>query len=396
MTDDAFRRIDALIQVGLRIARSAPSGRVALARLAASIDPAWIPRPWGETIVEELDAARDAALEPIAFGRIERTLRDAWGANWGEELDTLDPHPVATTPGAQVHRGVLDGSPVAVKVLRPGLAVSVRQDLALLEGLAAPLASAFPEIDAGALLKEIRERVLDELDFENEAQAQRRFRRALRGHPFLIVPAPVTRLSHASVIVSEWVDGVPLPSAPDRNEAASRLVLFALGAARAGMIHADLDPQDVLVTADGRLAVLDFGATGTISPGRVDASADALDAFLAHDAAALGEALDRLGWLPARHAATALELGVHTLGELADPEPRTLDTDAVLGAGRRLAQRPQSVVELMLAGTLPPEDLWPARGVGQLFGTIARVGATGPWRELARAALRDGWDARAG
>jgi hypothetical protein len=48
MTDDALRRIDALIQVGLRIARSAPSGRVALARLAAAIDPDWIPRPWGE------------------------------------------------------------------------------------------------------------------------------------------------------------------------------------------------------------------------------------------------------------------------------------------------------------------------------------------------------------
>jgi hypothetical protein len=50
-------------------------------------------------------------------------------------------------------------------------------------------------------------------------------------------------------------------------------------------------------------------------------------------------------------------------------------------------------VELILSGALPPEDIWPARAVGQLFGTIARVGATGAWRELARGALREGWNA---
>ena len=48
----------------------------------------------------------------------------------------------------------------------------------------------------------------------------------------------------------------------------------------------------------------------------------------------------------------------------------------------------------MLAGSLAPEDLWPARAAAQLFGMIARVGATAPWRELVRVALREGWDAR--
>jgi hypothetical protein len=52
--------------------------------------------------------------------------------------------------------------------------------------------------------------------------------------------------------------------------------------------------------------------------------------------------------------------------------------------------------ELVVAGRLAPADLWPARGLAQLFATIARVGATGRWRELARATLRDGWEAEAG
>ena len=57
---------------------------------------------------------------------------------------------------------------------------------------------------------------------------------------------------------------------------------------------------------------------------------------------------------------------------------------------------PDLLAELILAGALPPEDLWPARGAAQLFSTIARIGATGAWRELARAAVRDGWNAGPG
>jgi predicted unusual protein kinase regulating ubiquinone biosynthesis (AarF/ABC1/UbiB family) len=393
-TDDQLKRLDTLLQVGLRLARQAPSGRIALARAYAGIDPAWIPRPWGDSLLSELDAAADAAREPIEPKRVEKLLAEAWGAKPSDELDDLDlREPVALTPIAQVHKGVLDGKPVAVKVLRPGLAASVRQDLSLLEGLLAPLNSAFPALDASALVHEIRERVLDELDLENEASTQRRFHRALRSHPFLTVPAPVTRLAHDSVLVSEWVDGVPLWRAPDPDQAAARLLVFALGAASsAGVIHADLHPDDVLVTPDGRLAILDFGATRDIDRARVALAATALDSFTEDDAQALGAAVEQLGWLPGAGAGTALDLIRHTLGELAGTAPAQLDSDGVVAARDRLFDRPDQITELVQSGALAPEDLWPARGLGQLFGSIARVGASGAWVELARTALRDGWD----
>jgi hypothetical protein len=394
VTDETLRRIDALIAVGLRLARSAPSGKVALAQLARALDSAWVPLPWGETLVAELEAAAATAGEPIPVARVERTLRAAWGVRPTEELDELDPEPVAITPTAQVHRAIREGEPVAIKVLRPGLAASVRQDLALLEGLAAPLGAAFPALDPAALLREVRERVLDELDLEHEAAMQRHFHRALRNHPLFAVPAPVTALSHADVLVSEWADGVPLPEASDPDAAAARLVLFVVGGLRAGIVHADLHPDDVLVSEDGRLAVLDFGATRTVERERAQASADALEALVDDDPDALGQALERLGTLPAEHAASALALARHALGDLAGAEPARLDSAAVVAARDRLLARPAELAELLLAGRLPPEDAWPARGVAQLFGTIARLGATGPWRELARAALRDGWEAR--
>jgi predicted unusual protein kinase regulating ubiquinone biosynthesis (AarF/ABC1/UbiB family) len=391
--DDTFARIDMLVQVGLRLARSAPSGRLLLARIADTIDPEWIPQPWGKTVAGELTAARERAAEALDFDRVEAVLRDAWDARAAlDELDDLDPTPAAITPAAQVHRGVLDGAPVAVKVLRPGLRATVRQDLGLVEGMLAPLGAAFPSVDPAAIVREFRERILDELDLEHEATAMRRFHRALRSHPYLSVPAPVTRLAHENVLVSEWVDGVPLTQAPDLGEACSRLVTFVIGAARFGFIHADPDPRDVLVRPDGRLAILDFGATRAVERDRLDRGAAALEAFVAEDAAAFGAATAALGVLPAEHAPTVLRLAREVLGEFAGPEPVRLDSDAVLVLRDRLDRQPDTVAELLLAGSMPPEDLWSARGTAQLFSTIARVGATGPWRELVRAALRDGWD----
>ena len=393
--DDALRRIDALIGAAMRLAGSAPSGRIALAKAASALEPEWLPRRWRDAIWNELEAARAAAAEPIAFSDVERVLREAWDAPPTDALDELDPEPVAVTPTSQVHRGVLDGEPVAIKVLRPGLSGLVRQDLALLEGLASPLKAAFPGIDPSAIVREVRERVLDELDLEHEATIQRRFHRGLRGHPFLVVPAPVTRLSHEGVLVSQWIDGIPLAQAPDADTAAARLVVFVLGGLRAGIVHADLDPDDVLVLRDGRIAVLDYGATRTVEGERADAALALVEAFAAQDAGGLGAALERLGALPAEHGETALGLATHALGELGEAGASRLDSRAVLGAGRRAASRSDTVIELLLAGSLPPEDLWPLRGVGLLFGTIARIGATADWRGLTLAALRDGWAAPA-
>ena len=396
MSNDALRRVDALVAVGLRIARSAPSGRVLLAQLAAGIDPAWIPRPWGDELTAELAAAQAVALEPLSAKQIERALRDAWGGRPTDELDELDPEPAAVTPTSQVHRGVLDGTVVAIKVLRPGLTLSVRQDLALLDSLLGPLGAAFPALDARAIVREARERVLDELDLEQEAAAQRRFHRALRGHPWLTVPAPVLPLSHPGVLVSAWADGSTLWTAPDRDQAAGRLIQFGLGAATAGFMHVDLNPDDVLVGPSGRLTVLDFGAWCDVDRDRLVLATAMVEAFIDGDRDAFSVGAQRLSWLPADRGADAFALIGRALDGLAGSGPARLDSDAVLDGAARLRDHSDAVVRVILAGALPAQDLWPMRGVAQLFGTIARIGATGDWSELVRRALRDGWSTAPG
>lgn len=262
------RRLEALARAALTLTRNTPSGRIVLARLADLIDPSWIPpSERGGRVWALLQAAREEAQRPIPLASIAQILRDSWDCPPQDELRSFVQAPVAVTPTSQVHRASLhDGREVAVKVLRPGLPATVRQDLVLLDGLTVPLIDAFPGLDPGALIAELRERMMDELDLEHEAAVQRRFRRALQGHPFLSVPAPITRLSHPGVLVSEWAGGVPLAALarPDRRRAADRFVTFVLGGFGEGFVHCDPNPDDVLVGPDGRLELLDFGATATI------------------------------------------------------------------------------------------------------------------------------------
>jgi tRNA A-37 threonylcarbamoyl transferase component Bud32 len=391
VTASQFDRLDALLAVAMRLARTAPSGRIALARLAGAIELEWIPLPWGREIVAELEAAAASIPQPLERKRVHEILERAWGTKPADELDALEDEPAAVTPISQVHRGVLDGETVAVKVLRPGLAASVRQDLSVLEGLLAPLGAAFPALDAAAILREVRQRVQDELDLEQEATMQRRFHRALRNHPSLHVPAPVSRLAHENVLVSEWIDGVPFAQAPNRDQASATLVAFAIGAAREGVVHADLLPDDVIVTGDGKLGILDFGASATIDRARTELIATAVDAFAQDDESAFGDALSALDALDREHAPIALSLLRTALGELGGETPARLDSAAIVAARDRLLGCGDQIARLVAVGRLAPEDLWPLRGAATLFATIARVGATAPWRELVREALRTGW-----
>jgi ubiquinone biosynthesis protein len=197
------------------------------------------------------------------------------------------------------------------------------------------------------------------------------------------------------VLVSQWLDGTPLGEAPAGalDAAAARLVVFVIGGLRAGLVHADVNPDDVLVLPGGGLGILDFGAVAAVEPARADAGLALVEAFAAGDGERLGAALGTLGLLDPAHGDAALDLAAHVLGELGGALAAELDTAALVAARGRLEERQAELLRLLLAGSLPPQELWPARGVAMAFGTIARVGATGAWRELVLSSLREGWSA---
>lgn len=392
-TDPRLEALRALADTGLRIARGTTTARLALAGLRDTVDPATLPPKQRARILAELEEAHAESTAPLGPKEVEKTLKGAWGAAPADVLDSFETEPVARTPTAQVHRGVHDGSPVAVKLLRPGTADAVRQDLNLLEALIRPLGAVFPSLSPGLLLREVRERILDELDLEHEASTQRSFARALRRNEQLHVPAPVSDLCHERVLVSAWVDGTPVGELTDPGEqaqAARALVRFHVGSARFGTVHADPHPLDALRMADGRIAVLDFGAVRQVPAGRVDEAVVALDALLAAEPELLGASLERLGWLPAEVGSTALALGRDILAAHLDG-PSRLDAAAVVAVAERSASHAEALWPLAQLTSVPPEDLWPLRMLGALVGLLARLDVEDDWPALVRQAARDGW-----
>jgi hypothetical protein len=393
--EEALAGLRRLIQLGLGLASSTTSGRIVLAKTAANIDPLWIPPALGDSVGAAMERAAASQPMPLSFAEVERILTSAWGVRKvSDELDELSPEPVAVTFTAQVHRGIHAGSPVAVKILRPGVTAAFRRDLGLVDLLLAPLSGAFPGLDPSALLAEVSERVLDECDLEHEASLMRRFGRALSGFP-VVVPVPVTDLCRESVLVSSWLVGEPLSGQVgfEHDSTAAGLLRFVIGGLREGLVHCDLDADDVLVLDDGQLAVLDFGAAAPMGRERADLCLIALEAFCAEDPQAFGGALADLGLLEPGHGATALAVVTAGLGPLGQSQPSRLDADAVVAALGRLEGLEADAAALLVAARLPPGDLYPARAIAQLFSLIARIGASGVWRDQVRQALTEGWHA---
>src|SRR6185312_10402763 len=155
-------------------------------------------------------ANRVRSPERAAAARDERTaaLVGELGAPLGEVFSDFDERAFAAASIGQVHRATtLEGDDVVVKVQYPGVAEAVETDLRNAMMLLPLVKRLAPSLDAKALASELRERIVEELDYELEAQNQRRIERLRRGHPFISVPAVNTELSTRRVLVSEYIDG---------------------------------------------------------------------------------------------------------------------------------------------------------------------------------------------
>ncbi len=372
-----------LLEAGGALVRRSSSGRVALGRAAPLVTADAVPAAL-RGLPAELERARAAAATPIAFKDVEKLLKGAWGSPPGKLLDKIDREPLAVTPSAQVHRGVRDGAPVAIKVLRPGLAGAVRNDLALLDVLAAPLRQVFGAIDAGAILREVRETALDELDLEHEASTQRQLRRTLRGIDGLVVPAPDMELSGESVLVCELLEGRtladPKVKIADPGAIARTLVTAHVTAARAGLVLTDPRPGHVVLMPDGQVGLLGAGLARPVDRDRT--ALEALVAWRAGDQDIFAAIVaDRLDLLPTGDAIKAYGLAAVVLGEILNG-PATLDGPALAAIAQRGLDHLTAALQLAATVTPHPHDLAVVRSVGQLASVLARLGATEDWGAL--------------
>ncbi len=179
-----------------------------LGQVMSFLDVGLVAEEHREEFQRELAKLRDAA-PTVSFKQMRKVIEEDLEEPLGEIFEHFDEEPIAAASIGQVYRARLhDGREVAVKVQYPGVAAAVRADMQNLEMIMRLLKRMTPGIDVKAIAQEIKERIVEELDYELEAQNQRALARIFAGHPFIVVPDVVSSLSRERVLVSEFVVGV--------------------------------------------------------------------------------------------------------------------------------------------------------------------------------------------
>jgi predicted unusual protein kinase regulating ubiquinone biosynthesis (AarF/ABC1/UbiB family) len=275
-----------------------------LGQFASFIDTEFIPEEYREIYQEQLAKLRtDAPAMP--WEKVEKVLEEEYdGEPLSELFAEFEHEAFAAASIGQVHKAeLLDGRAVAVKIQYPGIAEALDADLRN-AGTVVRLARALaPGLDAKAIAKELRERVMEELDYEYEAQNQRTFSRAYRDHPFIYVPEVITRLSRRRVLVTELVNGLDFEQVKELpDEERSRFGEIVFRGSFGSIYHlqhfnADPHPGNYMLLADGRVAFIDFGMTKKLDNEQIVLEQRAFDAASRDDPDAFRTALHDLGFI---------------------------------------------------------------------------------------------------
>jgi ubiquinone biosynthesis protein len=237
----------------------------------------------------------------VPWPAIEQVLRSELGAEVGELFASFDPEPVAAASIAQVHAATLiSGAQVVVKVCRPDVSQTVDRDLDITGRLAARLERSTGwgrAVGAVGLAAGFAAALREELDLRIEARNMTSVA-AASGGGGIAIPVPHRPLCTARVLVMERLDGRPLAVIDERTPADVRAALarslldcLLRQVMLEGTFHADPHPGNVLLLADGKLGLLDFGSVGRIDAGLRTALQRLLLALDRGDPAGLADAL---------------------------------------------------------------------------------------------------------
>jgi ubiquinone biosynthesis protein len=217
-------------------------------------------------------------VEPFPGEEAKRIVSEELGERVELAFASFEDEPMAAASLGQVHRAtLLDGREVAVKVQRPGIRTVIRTDLEAITEIAealerrTELGRALGLVD---LVRQFRRTLLDELDYRAEASNLRELHHNLEGFPRILVPLPIADHCTARVLTMEYLEGEKIASleAGERDVAQAHELAEELFRSYLhqvlidGFFHADPHPGNVLLTPDGKIALLDVGQVGRIPP----------------------------------------------------------------------------------------------------------------------------------
>jgi predicted unusual protein kinase regulating ubiquinone biosynthesis (AarF/ABC1/UbiB family) len=346
----------------------------------------------GSLYQEKLSGLVDRApqSDPAA---VRAAVTADFGAPPEEVFATWDPEPLAVASIGQVHRATLpSGAPVAVKVQHPGIAEAVEADLANVDSMAKLARFVAPEVDATDLLIELRDRVVEELDYQREAAFQELFRERYEGHPFILIPEVHRDWCRPRVLVTELIEGrtfgeMAADSTQEERDRYGEIIFrFVFGSLyRFRIFNSDPHPGNFLFPGDGRVAFLDFGSSKAFSTEAKERLLAVQHAVFARDGVALQEAMETAGLKP-RDAEVDMDVVLEWWELLR--EPMLLDEPAVYSPeyARRViaaSMAPKSPYRPTLTKlALPAEYLLLNRITFGVNSLLARLEPTANWHRI--------------
>jgi ubiquinone biosynthesis protein len=281
-------------------------------------------------IADELAQLQDR-VPPFPSVQAIATLEAAYKKPLSEVFAEFDATPVASASVAQVHFARLhDGTAVAVKVLRPGIAPVIAHDVSLLYAAAGLLEKLFADgkrLRPREVVAEFEKHLEDELDLMREAANCSQLRRNFKDSPLLLVPGVYWDYCDRDVMVMDRMDGIPVSQIERLREsgvdiprlAATGVEIFFTQVFRDGFFHADMHPGNILVVRPWapieQYIALDFGIMGTLTEVDKQYLARNFLAFFRRDYKGVALAHLESGWVPADTRIDELEAAVRAVCE---------------------------------------------------------------------------------
>ncbi|MFF9807560.1 ABC1 kinase family protein [Streptomyces coeruleorubidus] len=336
------------------------------------------------------------AAPPMPTRTVHAVLEERLGEGWHELFLEFEDKPAAAASIGQVHRGVWhDGREVAVKVQYPGAGEALLSDLNQLSRFSRLLGPLIPGMDIKPLITELKDRVSEELDYGLEAQAQQAHAEEFADDPDVIVPQVVHQSDQ--VLITEWIDGIPMSeiiadgSQEQRDRAGQLLARFLFsGPARTGLLHADPHPGNFRLLPGGpegeddwRLGVLDFGTVDRLPGGLPATIGESLRMTLDGEAETVYELLCEEGFVK-----ETIELDPNAvldyllpIIEPAEVEEFTFTRGWMRSQAARVADPRSPAYQLAKQLNLPPSYLLIHRVTLSTIGVLCQLGATVRLRE---------------
>jgi len=330
----------------------------------------------------------------VSFELMEAQLRREIG-NFDEVFESIDAEPFASASIGQVHRGVLrDGRDVAVKIQYPDADRMVKADLVNLKVLLGNLVGLFTDIDFEPIWKEVRERLVEELDYVAEAESIRRNAVMYADAPKIIVPEVVDEGTTQRVLTMEFAESIPPGEATSaaypqdlKDQWGVALFEFTLrGFFEHRFLHADPNFANFGFREDGSVVVYDYGCMKEVPEKIAAGYARLIDALMKRRKTAFPALLKELGvykdsgaMLPRSTTDPYVEL----MQDMVRASPAyTFGSDDTIY---------KTIYDLGMANwkeandiRFPRDMVFIDRTLGGLFGNLGKLGATGPWRQLLR------------